>query len=144
MKRFLCVLLTVLVLMTTSLTAFAASSSTAGFLPNPGIISPMYTHIALVGAGLSISSMGRATCGGSVILSDGSCTCSMSIKLQRYTSSWTTVKTWTYSGEDYLDETEYYYITSGYDYRVLVNVSVYNAGGTFVEGASAYSNTVSY
>ncbi|MEA5038772.1 MAG: hypothetical protein VB086_02925 [Clostridiaceae bacterium] len=144
MKRFLCILLTLCVLMTATLPTYAISANSLSAELSSAQITPMFTYIALLGVGLNINSNGLAACGGTAIIYNTLYTCSMTMKLQRYTSSWTTIQTWTFSGDDTLDVTEYYYVTSGYDYRVVITVKVYNQNGTLLETQTATSATRSY
>lgn len=129
LRHLICILLTV-ALLTSGLSVFAED------------IAPYYTGTSAISASLSISSSGKASCSGIIRLYSGY-SASFTMKLQKYTGGyWSTVKTWSTSDKHILSKE--YYVTSGYNYRVVTSASVYNSSGAYVETTSAISQTVSY
>ena len=136
MKRILCILQAVIVVATLAAPALAAA--------NEPSVSPQYTYIQGMNAGLVINDWGLTDCtasstvygGGSVIL-----TCS----LQQYNGSyWTTVKSWTSTTKPSALIMKNYAVYSGYVYRVKASCSVYDASGKLLESGSIYSKQVVY
>ncbi len=128
-KRILCMLMAV-VLLTSGINVFA------------GEVSPRYTGTSTIVTDLSISSTGKATCAGTVVLYSGY-TATLTMKLQQYNGSyWTTIQTWSTSDSKSLSK--FYYVSSGYSYRVVTSAKVYNSSGTYVETPSVTSATKSY
>lgn len=128
-KRILCIVLTVAFL-TSGVSAFA------------GDVGPRYKGTATISADLSISSTGKASCAGVVVLYSGY-TATLTMKLQQYNGSyWTTIKSWSTSDSKSLSKS--YYVSSGYSYRVVTSAKVYNSAGTYVETPSVTSVTKSY
>ncbi len=63
-----------------------------------GVITPRFTYISLLNAGLSINSSGKATCIGHASAYDSSHTTRLTVQLQKSTSSaWSAVKSWSAS-----------------------------------------------
>lgn len=144
MKKFIWMCLTVLMLLFSVTPAFATDK-----LKNKdpqGTITPLFTHISTLDAGLTIDSSGKATCIGNVTLYNNSYSTDLTVQLQRYTSTgWSTIKSWTSSGTG-IPGTEivaYYYVTRG-TYRVLSTAKVYDTYGYLVETQSQLSATVTY
>lgn len=137
MKRIFCVILAVMLLAALAMPAMAAEEEST--------ISPRYTYIQYMSAGLDIDdTWGLTDCsagctvygGDSVIL-----TCS----LQQYNGSyWTTIKSWTSTTKPSALITKNYGVYSGYTYRVKASCSVYNSSGTLIESGTCYSNQVYY
>ena len=136
MKRILCILLAVIVVATLAAPALAAA--------NEPSVSPRYSYIQGMNAGLVINNWGLTDCtagctvygGDSIIL-----TCS----LQQYNgSNWTTVKSWTSTTKPSAAIAKNYAVYSGYVYRVKASCSVYNASGRLLESGSIYSKQVVY
>ena len=110
--------------------------STEESYPETKIISPRYTHVNLIAAGLIISDAGYATSYGSVQLSQNGYSSTLTCELQRYNNgSWTTLKTWTATGSTMFgaDVEGHYYITSGYNYRSHVTAVIKDSSGKTVE-----------
>ena len=137
MKRVLCLILSVVLLLTITTPVLAAE--------NENVVTPRYTHIAMIYSNLSINSAtGLTACqadGYAPTASSVKLTC----KLQQYNgSSWTTVKTWTATGTDIATLSKNYAVYSGYTYRLSASFSVYNASGVLVESGICNSNQVVY
>ena len=131
LKRLFCVLMAVAIL-ASGMTVAAADIPT-----------PYYDATARITASLSISTSGLASCSGAITLSDSSCSASLTMKLQQYTSSgWSTIETWSTSNSTRLSKTRY--VTSGYYYRVVTSANVYNSSGKYVESPSATSTSKYY
>ena len=137
MKRLFCVLLAVLILITTILPVMAADNEQA--------ISPRYSYIEGLSASLAIGKLGLSTCNAACVAYGGG-TIKLTSVLQRYNgSSWSTVKAWTTSTTHTSTAlSKQYAVTSGYTYRVRASCGVYNANGTLVESGYIYSNQVVY
>lgn len=125
-KRILCVILTVALLM----------SGTSAFA---GDVTPRYTGTSAIATDLSVSSTGKASCMASIVLYSGY-TATLTMKLQQYNGSYWT--TWSTSDSKSLSKS--YYVSSGYSYRVVTSAKVYNSSGTYVETPSVTSATKSY
>jgi len=112
----------------------------------PGVITPKFTYISLLNAGLDINSSGKATCIGHASAYDSSHTTRLTVELQKYTGNgWSTIKSWSTSstGQSIAGLEEDYYVVHG-TYRVCSTAKVYNASGNLLENKSAYSDTVTY
>lgn len=137
MKRLLCLILTLTLLMLVATPVLAAESEVA--------VTPRYTYIARIYSHLTISNTtGLSACqahGYSPTASSVKLTC----RLQRLNgSTWTTVKTWTTTGTDYVALDKNYAVAKGYTYRLSVSFSVYNTSGTLLESGIQYSDRVNY
>ena len=127
MKRITSLILTALLLFSMAIPASAAVKDEAQLL---------YDNINAVSADLSISSLGIATCFGSVTAKD-LYTVLVEVRLQmKEDGAWHTVKTFSSTGTMDAACTGYYAVYSGYQYRVYVTGYVYNSSGTIIESAS--------
>lgn len=139
MKRIISAGLLVFMVILSVLPVYASGIESAS--TKSGIMSPQFTAILSMSAGLSISSSGKATCAGSVTPSSDTYTADMTVSLEKSTSNgWSTIKSWTGSGTGYVGVAieAYYYVTSG-TYRVCTTVNIYNSSGTLLETESFYS-----
>lgn len=144
MKKFVCMALIVLIAVFSVVPAYADTVNTAEIPGAQGEISPLFTYISFMNAGLSIDSSGLATCLGNVILYNSSNSTTLTVQLQKSTGSgWKTIKTWTTSAISYADIEGYYFVASG-TYRVCTTAQVYNSSGYLVETESIYSPTKTY
>ena len=137
MKRFLCILLVVIVVATLAAPVLAAV--------NESSVSPRYTYIQGMNAGLVIDeNWGLTDCTASCTVYGGDSiilTCS----LQQYNGSyWTTIKSWTSTTKPSALIMKNYGVYSGYVYRVKASCSVYNASGKLLESGTCYSHQVVY
>lgn len=131
--RFLSILLAITIVYSCSL-AFAASD--IGKKDPSDDITVRWTNTDAIAAGLSINNRGKATCGFDVELTNSTDTGTVYMYLQRLKDgTWTSIKSWSASGSDNFYGSEYYYVTSGYSYRVHIALYVYNSSGNFVEYA---------
>ena len=137
MRRIVCVVVALCVAMIFVTSAMAA-------VPEQDI-TPQYTYISKLSAGLTISdATGISNCVGSCFAPSAD-SVKLTCKLQRYTgSAWTTVKTWSATAAHSTAITEQYAVYSGYTYRVRITCSVYNASGVLVESGTCYSHQVEY
>lgn len=116
-----------------STTVFASAAQ-------PPAIEPMYVGISGLGAALSISSTGQATCVGRVY-NDGDYDVTLTIALQQDGS---TIKSWTVDTSVGLNNiSKYHYVASGHDYQVVVT-AVVKSGSIIVNIYTARSTIVSY
>ncbi len=68
----------------------------------------------------------------------------VTVELQHYDGSWTTIKSWSDTSTDtYALVAEYYYVGTG-SYRLKVTHKGLNSNGTTAETFVAYSDTVSF
>lgn len=124
--------------------ASGAGAFAVGNVPQSDV-TPMWSNINALGAGLTINSMGKATCSASLELTNQSDTGTLYMYLQRAVDGkWTDVKSWSTSGSIYVSMAQQYYVTSGYYYRVHVVAYIYNSQGTLKEIATQESDTVYY
>lgn len=145
MKKSVCMWIIVLMAVFSALPAYAVAEAVqdAG---TQSVIKPQYTYISNLTAGLSINSLGKATCGGLASAYDASHTTKLTFELQKSSASgWSTIKSWPASatGISLARVEENYYVVHG-TYRVRATAKVYNASGTLLESKSTYSNTVTY
>jgi len=103
-------------------------------------ISPRYTGISTLSSAINISSIGGATCTGTVTLRSGY-TVDLTVALKQ---DGTTIKTWTASGSGTICAGNTYYVASGHEYFVRTTATVYNSDGKIVEVQSTDSQTRSY
>ena len=110
-------------------------------------VQPRYVKISILSSELlGISLAGRATCCGSVSLWDSSCKATLYVELQQSDDgdSWTTIKSWSDSGYGDVIIEEYWYVDSGYQYRVLTTAIVYSGTGAYIETEMAESTVQTY
>lgn len=139
MKRVISTGLLVFMVMLSALPVYASGVESTS--TESGIISPQFTAILSMSAGLSINSLGKATCAGSVTPSNDTYTADMTVSLEKSTSNgWSTIKSWTGSGTGFVGVAieAYYYVANG-TYRVCTTVNIYNSSGTLLETESFYS-----
>lgn len=144
MKRFIGIILSLVLSLSLSFPAFAADRSTFG--NNSGQIHLDYVNISALNAGLSINSSGKANCTGNATLYNRSNTAELSVQLQKYANGgWTTVKVWSVyaRGNSPARIVKAYYVSSG-KYRVSCTVKVYNASGALLETQTVHSSTKTY
>lgn len=108
---------------------------------------PRFTHISRISSGLSISTSGRASCTGSyTIYKTFDLDSRMTITLQRDDNGWKDVQTWsedfTGSGFKILDKG--YYVSSGYRYRLVTVMQIFDDNGNVLETASCDSPIKEY
>lgn len=136
MKRILCGLLAVIVVLTTVVPVMAAEGESS--------VTPRYSYIQSLHASLSINSIGVASCDAAAVAYGGD-SVRLSSALQKYTgSSWTTVKAWSTTAARTAGLSKNYAVPKGYTYRLRVTCTVYNASGTMIESGTLYSNQVVY
>jgi hypothetical protein len=138
---FVCILLLFSLL---SQTAMAYNPDTPG--DDPVEPSP-YTYIATIDVYFDISSSGLTDDYCRVYIPDSSCTSHVYMYLQRWNSSagqWDTVKSWDTTGSGTITLEKEWYVTSGYTYRLMVLIYVYDSNGLLDEIADAYSIHIPY
>jgi len=142
MKKTISIFLAMFLAILMTVPAFAADS---GGYTAESVMSPKFTYIWSISAGLDISSAGKALCAGSVDASSNSYTAELTVSLQKNTSSgWTTIKSWNGSGSGQgLIVENYYYVSKG-TYRVCSTAKIYNSAGTLLETQSLYSAEKTY
>lgn len=134
-KNFLC-FLTIFCLLSSSTTAFAANLSEAYTTD----AEQRFVQILNMSAGLSISSLGKATCGGEVSVRPGY-NVSLTINLLKLeNNSWTTIKSWIHTGSGVagVNESETYWVDHG-TYMTEIVAYVTDSSGKYIESPSATS-----
>ena len=112
--------------------------------PNAGeIVSPLYVAITTMSQDLTLLSGGIMQCKGNT-LTVAPYSAKTVVELQQDNGGWKTIKTWTKTGGNFATIKETQAVVKGYDYRLLVTHSAYNANGTLAEIKQQPSNTVPY
>ncbi|MDD4621438.1 MAG: hypothetical protein PHQ15_11585 [Methanosarcina sp.] len=145
MKKIICMGIIVLMTVLCTVPAYAAENS-AKNKKTQEVLSPRYTYISLLTAGLRINSSGKATCSGHASAYDSTHTTRLTVQLQKSTGSgWSTIKSWSTSstGQSIAGLEGNYYVVHG-TYRVCSTARLYNAADDLLECKSAYSDTVTY
>ena len=103
-----------------------------------------WNYISSVSVALNITSAGKAEMDATMVAYSSVNKCKIVSKLQRYTGGqWKDVKEWTYtSNKRTAYWSDYWYVTSGYTYRLLCNFYAYN-GSTLLE-STQLSRTDTY
>ena len=136
MKRILCLILALLLVMLSVTPALAAE--------NESSVMPRYSYIGQIYAYLQIGSLGLSACQANCHIESGDHVV-LTAQLQQYNGSgWTTLKTWSATDDDYAAISKNYAVPKGYTYRLRASCSVYNASGTLVETGICNSNQVTY
>lgn len=110
-------------------------------------VKPTYVAISSLSCSLDISS-GSAQCLGNVLPIDSTNTSTLSVSLKHSINgtTWTTVKSWSRTASGFFGVTieESTAVSSGYKYRLTVNATIRDAGGTIIETASKNSWIIDY
>ena len=136
MKRASVLLICVLIILTSTVAAPAGSAD---------VITPCYTYISTIDAGLSITGS-TASCYGWVA-SASSYDISIRMTLMRWNGSiWVTVKYWTGTGSGVIGATlnKTYSLTISGDYKIIVLGKILDEDGNVLESASRSSPVVTY
>lgn len=110
------------------------------------IITPFYTHITILSAGLSIDSSGLATCSGLVFPTYVNTKVELMVTLEEYKNSrWGSVYSWSAYGDgtNTTAVSGNRYVTSG-RYRVVVVAKIYSLSGTLLETQSKTTTEKTY
>lgn len=130
-RHALAIVFAVGIVLTTVISASAAQ---------PPVAEPMYVGISDLSASLSISSLGKASCGAATY-NNGTYDVTLTIALKQDGS---TIKSWNVATEDGFNSIEKtYYVTSGHSYQVVVTATI-TASGSYINSYNAYSTTVKY
>lgn len=91
---------------------------------------------------LEISTDRKAMCSDNVIIKSGY-TANVTWSLQKQSQkTWVLETTWNSTGKGEISLQKFYYITHGYNYRLVTTVSVYNSVGKQVETAIGTSKEI--
>jgi hypothetical protein len=128
-RKILTFLLVVIMLCSISITSFAAENEElAERAPDVGV---RMTYISSVYIALSISPSGLSNSYARILAYDGVDEVRISMYLQRYDNGWKTVNHWAKNFDGtygYLSKD--WYVTSGYEYRVLAYYYAYEGNNT--------------
>ncbi|WP_073082806.1 hypothetical protein [Sporobacter termitidis] len=146
MKKTFGFALVLLLIAAFTLPVYAADETDQSVLSQDSIMKPAYTAIMSMAAGLSIDSLGKASCGGTVFPNNDTYTAYLTISLQKQTgSTWQQLTSWSSSGVGMggvlLDGS--YYVEHG-TYRVCSAAFIYSAQGSLLESALYYSPIKTY
>ena len=104
-----------------------------------------YARISIFSIDLTISPSDLSAPYSGVRLTYSTDTADMVMELQQLNGSkWTTIKSWSTSGNGYFSLDKIWYVLPGYTYRTYTTVYVYNSSGKLLETAFATSNTVKH
>ncbi len=133
-KKTICLLLTVLLLCAFPVAGFASDDDDLSNSAD-GDVSILMTYIRSYDYNLVINGSGLATCGASLTAYAGTDSVKLSMYLQKYNNGWSTLQHWTKEANGtYVSSSKSYYVTSGYNYRLLVYFYAYE--GSAVESLS--------
>ena len=133
-KKSICVLLTMVLLCAFPVAGLASDIEEPNEAAD-GDIGLLMTYISTYDYNLSINSSGLASLGASVSAYPGADKVKISMYLQRYDGGWSTVQNWSKeAASTYVSLVKSYYVTSGYNYRMLVYFYAYE--GSQVESLS--------
>lgn len=110
------------------------------------IITPFYTHITVLSAGLSIDSSGLATCSGVVLPTYFDTNAELTVTLEEYKNNkWGSVDSWSAfgPGTNPISKNGNRYVASG-RYRVVVTAKIYSVSGTLLETQSKTTTEKTY
>lgn len=106
-------------------------------------VQPRYQKIVILTSELfGFNWLGKATCCGTVTVLDETCDVYLYVELQRSedgVNGWETIKTWEATGNFEVIIEKNYYVVSGYYYRAVTSVLIYDAEGYFIESDAAVS-----
>lgn len=122
-----------------------ASAAVKPVTPGGDVAEPCYTGLSYGYASIKISSAGCSTCFGSMNLRDGY-TGNMTLYLQKSSdgTKWTSIKNWNTTGSGTIVLDKIRYVVPGYQYRVYVDLKVYNSNNVLVDSIGLPSNVESY
>ena len=134
----------VIALITAVIMCFGMSTLTfAASLSEGETISPKNIAITATDNSLGWVSTGKLNCYGSTDVQSGY-KAGVTVELQRYSSGWSTIKTWSSTGGLTAIVDKDYYVSTGYSYRLKLTHRAYDSSGTTViETIVKYSNVVS-
>lgn len=141
MKKRLFCLLTILCIVFSSNIAYATNVTTK----QDEDIELMYEQVMNMSAELSISSLGKATCSGSVSVRPGynvKLTIEL-LKMENY--SWTSIKSWVHNGSGVIgvNESDTYWVDHG-TYTTKITAYVTDSNGKYIESPSTTSRIIEY
>ena len=110
------------------------------------IVEPRYTGISTFTTGLTLYDSGSARCTSSSTLSDPSYTQTLTMRLQRSVnqSVWTTLQSWSDSGDFTITLSGTRSITHGYYYRLYCTANVYTSSGSWYGSNTKISDSQYY
>lgn len=108
-------------------------------------VEPRYQRITAITADLTIGTSGIATCYGGVELSNITDTAHLQVALeQKVNGVWRPYQSWSTTGDSGVDHEVTTLVPSGYYYKVVVTVNVYDSNDVLRETATGESYHVYY
>lgn len=144
MRKFVSAVLVLAVLFSMICTPISAQTQESTY--EDGQITPRYTYIGSITAGLTISTSGLATCSGTIVLGN-SHPSTITVNLQQYVQgSWVTIESSSksFTGNGTKKQLDQWYVYSGHSYRNLVEVEIFDSNGNCIEYESGASPTKLY
>ena len=136
MKRTLCLILAVLLVILTVVPVMATEEEST--------VMPRYSYIGRIYSDLTIGSLGFSACQANCYAESGDYVV-LTAKLQQYDgSTWITLKTWTATDDNIASISKNYAVPKGYTYRLRASCSVYSASGVLLESGICNSHQVVY
>lgn len=104
-------------------------------------LDPRFSYLTRISSSLSINTLGRANCTGAFTTYDEYDSTITIVLQQERNGSWTDIKEWSedYAGSGIKMLEKGYYVSSGYRYRVITTVQIWDADGTLLEKVSCDS-----
>lgn len=125
MKRICAIILVTVILCSIIYPASATNEIDSG---------PRFTYISSAYGSLTIDGDNIATCYAYCSAYNKNLSVRITGALQRYTNnSWNTIASWSKTGIGIALMNKQYYVSGGYSYRFIVNVSVLNSSGVVLE-----------
>lgn len=125
MKRFVSFLLTLVLVFSLAVPAFAAENSQMQL---------RYKHIISFGTSITYGDWGIATCSSSVIVDSGyKVTLKLTLQRSSGNDSWEDVETWSDEGNAGAAISEKRALYGKYSYRVVATATVYDLDGNWIE-----------
>lgn len=124
----------------------AASETQSPLQKEKSVSGAKYAHIVGMDTGLSISKTGRATI---IACADGDVyVSSMTVEatlMRKVNGRWYKYRSWEEeNNKNYVELFKSYYVPDGYEYKVVSEVTAYDANGTPIDTVTRTSNYVTY
>lgn len=107
-------------------------------------ISPFYIGTVTASTALWIEPNGSATCSGDVYLKPGYTGKAVLSIQQRISGNWETQASWSEQGKPSVTLSKTYIALSGFEYKTILTVNVFDSQGNYVETVSVASTVVPF